>query len=41
MKIRTLATFAAAVAAIGLLGAAPADAKLKRLNIGSIPAGSV
>ena len=41
MKIRTLGTIAAGLAAIGLLGAAPAEAKLKRLNIGSNPAGSV
>ncbi len=41
MNTRTLGTIAAAIAAIGLLGAAPADAKLKRLNIGSNPAGSV
>jgi TRAP transporter TAXI family solute receptor len=41
MKFRTFGTVAACVAAIGLIGAQPADAKLKRLNIGSNPAGSV
>ncbi len=41
MKTRTFGTVAAAIAAIGLLGAAPAQAKVKRLTIGSNPAGSV
>ena len=39
--VLTAVSAALTIAAIGLLGAAPADAKLKRLNIGSNPAGSV
>jgi len=41
MKTRTLGTVAAAIAAVGLLAAGPAQAKVKRLTIGSNPAGSV
>ena len=41
MKIKKLGTVAAVIAAVGLVGAAPANAKLKRINIGSNPAGSV
>ena len=39
MNTRTLGTVAAAVAAIGLIGAAPADAKKKRISRGTNPAG--
>ncbi len=41
MKTRTFGTVAAAIAAIGLVAAGPAQAKVKRLTIGSNPAGSV
>ena len=41
MKTKNLGTVAAVIAAVGLVGAAPANAKLKRINIGSNPAGSV
>ncbi len=41
MKTRTLGTVAAAIAAVGLVAAGPAQAKVKRLTIGSNPAGSV
>ena len=41
MKTKKLGTVAAVIAAVGLVGAAPANAKLKRINIGSNPAGSV
>ena len=41
MKIRTLGTMAAAIATVGLVAAGPAQAKVKRLTIGSNPAGSV
>ena len=41
MKIKKLGTDAAVISAVGLVGAAPANAKLKRINIGSNPAGSV
>ena len=41
MKTRTFGTVAAAIAAVGLMAAGPAHAKVKRLTIGSNPAGSV
>jgi TRAP transporter TAXI family solute receptor len=41
MKIRTFGTMAAAIAAVGLVAAGPAQAEMKRINIGSNPAGSV
>ncbi len=41
MKTRTFGTIAAAIAAVGLVAAGPAQAKVKRLTIGSNPAGSV
>jgi len=41
MKPRNLVSYAALAALIGALGAQPAQAKLKRITIGSNPAGSV
>lgn len=41
MKIKYFGTVAAVIAAIALAGAQPAQAKLKRITIGSNPAGSV
>jgi hypothetical protein len=41
MKIRKIGTVAAAIAAVGFVAAGPAQAKVKRLTIGSNPAGSV
>jgi len=41
MKIKTFGTMAAAIAAVGLVATGPAQAKVKRLTIGSNPAGSV
>ena len=41
MKIRILGTMAAAIATVGLVAVGPAQAKMKRLTIGSNPAGSV
>jgi TRAP transporter TAXI family solute receptor len=41
MKIKFLGVMLASAAAVALVAAGPAEAKLKRLNIGSNPAGSV
>ena len=41
MKTTTFGTVAAVVAAIGLIGAGSADAKMKRISIGTNPAGTM